>query len=287
MKNHFFYPYVGNKREEVEHIYNLLDLNNINTIVEPFCGSCAVSYYIWSQNKDKNYKYILNDLDSNLINLLKSIRNGEYKDIENEVNKMREEILEYQNNMIEAKTIYLKHVKSGKLSGYILGHKYYKLRSFCFPLNELNRFNKKLDLSIAPIYDFLKNANIELYNELFHLDLADRRALRAITSAGIRKSSGTRPQHCSSAARGPLCVCVRDLLASGRMMQAQCRLFASTASKTAKYSEQLQDTIVRPRITCPARDSSETLMCSTASETTNPASRHAENILTGKFAAQC
>ena len=85
MKNHFFYPYVGNKREEVEHIYNLLDFNNINTIVEPFCGSCAVSYFIWSQNKDKNYKYILNYLDSNLINLLKSIRNGEYKDIENEV----------------------------------------------------------------------------------------------------------------------------------------------------------------------------------------------------------
>ncbi len=67
--------------------------------------------------------------------------------------------------MIEAKTIYLKHVKSGKLSGYILGHKYYKLRSFCFPLNELNRFNKKLDLINAPIYDFSKNANIELYNE--------------------------------------------------------------------------------------------------------------------------
>ena len=71
MKNHFFYPYVGNKREEVEHIYNLLDLNNIDTIVEPFCGSCAVSYYLWTQNKDKKYKYILNDLDGNLINLLK------------------------------------------------------------------------------------------------------------------------------------------------------------------------------------------------------------------------
>jgi hypothetical protein len=55
---------------------------------------------------------------------------------------MREEILEYENVLIEAKTIYLKHVKSGKLSAYILGHKYYKLRSFCFPLNELNRFNQ-------------------------------------------------------------------------------------------------------------------------------------------------
>ena len=71
MKNHFFYPYFGNKREEVEHICNLLDLNNIDTIVEPFCGSCAVSYYLWTQNKDKKYKYILNDLDGNLINLLK------------------------------------------------------------------------------------------------------------------------------------------------------------------------------------------------------------------------
>ena len=29
----------------------------------------------------------------------------------------------------------------------------------------MKKFNNKLDLSIAPIYDFLKNANIELYNE--------------------------------------------------------------------------------------------------------------------------
>jgi len=165
MKNHFFYPYVGNKRQEVEHIYNLLDLTNIDTIVEPFCGSCAVSYYIWLNNKDKNYKYILNDLDSNLINLLKCVRNGEYKNIENEVNKMREEILKHENNIIEAKTIYLNYIKSGKLSGYIFGSLYYKLRAFCFPLNEMNRFNKKLNLFIAPIFDFLINANIELYNE--------------------------------------------------------------------------------------------------------------------------
>ena len=34
MKNHFFFSYAGNKREEVEHIYNLLDLNNIDTIVD-------------------------------------------------------------------------------------------------------------------------------------------------------------------------------------------------------------------------------------------------------------
>jgi len=163
MKNHFFFSYAGNKREEVENIYNLLDLENIDTIIEPFCGSCAMSYYIWTQNKDKNYKYILNDLDNNLIDLLKSIRSGEYKEIEDEVNKMREEILKYENDMIEAKKIYNNYIKNGKLSGYVLGNKYFKMKVRMFPLKDFKMFKNKLDLSNVPIYDFLVNANIELH----------------------------------------------------------------------------------------------------------------------------
>jgi len=176
MKNHYFYSYVGNKREEVEHIYSLLDLENIDTIVEPFCGSCAMSYYIWTQNKDKNYKYILNDLNNNLIDLLKIIRSGEYKDIENEVNKMREEILTNKNDLIKAKNIYNNYVRINnktnndtyflKLCSYVFSNKYNSLRAGLFPLKDFkSKFHKKLDLSIAPIYDFLVNANIELYNE--------------------------------------------------------------------------------------------------------------------------
>jgi site-specific DNA-adenine methylase len=165
MKNHFFFSYVGNKREEVEHIYNKLDLNNIDTIVEPFCGSCAVSYYIWKQNKDKNYKYILNDLDNNLIDLIRLIKDGNYKDVEDDVNKKREEILTYGDEMDKAKKIYLEYVKNGKVNGYLLGHKYFKLNINCFPMNELNRLNKKLDLSSYPVYEFITTADIELYNE--------------------------------------------------------------------------------------------------------------------------
>jgi site-specific DNA-adenine methylase len=177
MKNHFFFSYVGNKREEVEHIYNLLDLENIDTIVEPFCGSCAVSYYIWTLNKDKNYKYILNDLDSNLIELLKVVRSGEYKEIEDDVNKKREEILGYEDDMIEAKKIYLNYIKSSKdashkglnnngdITGYIFSHKYYAMRSGMFPLRDFkSRFKNKLDISNYPIYDFLTNANIEIHS---------------------------------------------------------------------------------------------------------------------------
>ncbi len=167
MKNHFFFSYVGNKRQEVEHIYNNINLEGIDTIVEPFCGSCAVSYYIWSQNKDKNYKYILNDNDSNLIELLRLVRDNKYKDIEDEVNKKREEITLYEDDMIEAKKIYVEYIKQQDVKGYLLANKCCSMRCGMFPLREFKRhFNdKKIDLSLAPIYEFLKTANIEIYNE--------------------------------------------------------------------------------------------------------------------------
>ena len=167
MKNHFFFSYAGNKREEVEHIYENINFKNINTIVEPFCGSCALSYYIWSQNKTKKYKYILNDLDCNLIELLRLVRDDKYKELEDDVNKKREEILSYEDDKIEAKKIYVEYIKQKNLKGYVLGNKCCAMRAGMFPLTVFKRhFNdKKIDLSLSPIYEFLKTANIEIYNE--------------------------------------------------------------------------------------------------------------------------
>jgi hypothetical protein len=47
--------------------YIVLHFCIIETTVEPFCVSCAFGYYIWTQNKEKNYKYIYNDLNYNLV----------------------------------------------------------------------------------------------------------------------------------------------------------------------------------------------------------------------------
>jgi hypothetical protein len=46
MKNHFFIPYSGNKRqEEVKQIYDNIELKpNIKYIVETYCGSSALSF---------------------------------------------------------------------------------------------------------------------------------------------------------------------------------------------------------------------------------------------------
>jgi site-specific DNA-adenine methylase len=164
MKNHFFFSYAGNKRQEVEHIYNNINLEGIDTIVEPFCGSCAVSYYIWTQNKDKNYKYILNDLDDKLIELLRIIKKGEYKEIQDDVNRKREEILTYEDDKETAKNIYNNYIKNEKINGYILAHKYYTIRAGLFPMDLNYRMKKEFNLTSSPIFEFLTTANIELFN---------------------------------------------------------------------------------------------------------------------------
>jgi site-specific DNA-adenine methylase len=55
--NHFVISYAGNKRKEVEKIYeNIKDkLDDIDNIIEPFCGTSALSCYI-SQQHPKKFK---------------------------------------------------------------------------------------------------------------------------------------------------------------------------------------------------------------------------------------
>ena len=74
-RNHFLIAYAGNKRTEVENIYKQMSgiINDITTIIEPFCGSSAVSYYISLQHPLK-FKYILNDNNINLVKLYEIAR---------------------------------------------------------------------------------------------------------------------------------------------------------------------------------------------------------------------
>ena len=61
MKNHFYIPYPGNKRKEMKGLYPYLNFTNIDIIVEPYTGSCAVINYISTQKQ--GFAYILNDIN--------------------------------------------------------------------------------------------------------------------------------------------------------------------------------------------------------------------------------
>jgi site-specific DNA-adenine methylase len=89
-KNHFFISYAGNKRNEFNLAYEQIKdrLENIEYIVEPFCGSSAFSYFL-SLKHPKKFKYILNDNCRQLIECYKIFQDDE----------KREELIKQVNEM--------------------------------------------------------------------------------------------------------------------------------------------------------------------------------------------
>lgn len=156
MKNHFYYAYTGNKRTEVKEIYNALSFDGVTTIIEPYCGSASISYYIWLNNKEKNYKYVLNDNNQYLKEMFELMQDDEkIKKFENDYHKIVKDI-----NKIK----YDELIKKKELICDFLKNKVYKIRTGLFPDEELRDSVKTINLKLYPIYEFYKNANIEFTN---------------------------------------------------------------------------------------------------------------------------
>ena len=154
--NHFIIPYCGNKRKEVENIYNSIkdNLTGIKTIIEPFCGTSALSYYI-STLHPKQFKYILNDNNNYLIELYKIAKN------ENEFNKFIDEIQTIQEN-IKTKEEYMAYIKPNNFKTWFLSNTWYCIRPGLYPINGRKRDYKKS--KTCPILEFLRTENIEFLN---------------------------------------------------------------------------------------------------------------------------
>ena len=167
MNNHFFFSYVGNKRQEIKIIYDEVEpsLKNIKTIIEPYCGSSAMSYYI-STKHPKEYKYILNDNNKMLIDLYKLVQDEKKeKEVEDKINKYIIKFNECKTN--EERRIYYSSIvkDNGCICSYIFINKYYSIRQCICPLFEKTKELKPFKFSNHPIYNFIKNENITFLND--------------------------------------------------------------------------------------------------------------------------
>jgi len=154
MKNHFFISYFGNKRSECETIYESIKdkLDDIEYIVEPFCGSSAFSYFL-SLKHPKKFKYILNDNNKHLIECYRIFSD------EPKLFKFIKTLNEFCENIDKEK--YLKIINIDDSPNWFLKHKLYKIRPGLFPNDYESR--KKIDfesLIKIPIVNFLRSEHI-------------------------------------------------------------------------------------------------------------------------------
>ena len=164
MKNHFFICYFGNKRKETPHIYQTFindnRYDNISVIVEPFCGSCALSYYI-STKEPRKYTYILNDNNKHLIELLKIAKSKrKLKKLSDQINDIAKtlEAEEGQPNT-KQRHIYNNFIKDDGIVPWFIKNKIYKIRPGLFPTKYKYKY---IDLESCPIVNFFRTEKVIL-----------------------------------------------------------------------------------------------------------------------------
>jgi len=100
-QSHFLIKWFGNKRLDFPFIYKHLPLDNKINIIEPFCGSCAISFGLWLEYGDR-FNYYLNDIDEDLIKFINYQKN---EDLDNLILKFNHEKKQY-NSKDEFKILY-------------------------------------------------------------------------------------------------------------------------------------------------------------------------------------
>lgn len=158
MKNHYFTSYAGNKRKEIKDIMHLINLDNITTIIEPFAGSAAMSYYISTLYPNK-FKYILNDNNKTNYDLYNISRDKERTEEFNEnINKIIDEFNTYTDDA--NRKVFYKNIDTKILEGYTFKQKYYGYRPAMCPMISRLPSIKSFKLQDYPIYNFFNNEDV-------------------------------------------------------------------------------------------------------------------------------
>lgn len=145
--NHFIFSYAGNKRKEYPEIKKCCNLDGVGTIIEPFCGSFAFSFFL-ARDNPKKYKYILNDVDKNLIELMELMKDHvKFKTFQDEMNEVAKDLDKEKYKALEG------------LTRFFIHRKIHKIRDGLFPLNYKY---KPIDIEKCPVVQFLRNEDVKI-----------------------------------------------------------------------------------------------------------------------------
>jgi site-specific DNA-adenine methylase len=203
-KNHFFFGYPGNKRNEIKHIFDTINNYDVEYIVEPFCGTSAFSYHM-SLKYPGRYTYVLNDNNTVLIELYKIMTDDKKRDeLEIKINDICSTMDKTIYNKLDIKTpegCFIKYKYCGFMRPglWCLKYKYKEIKLGNFPVLNFLRNEKIIFTCMSAIdaYSIYKdknslifldppyiascntgysNANLNIYEYLCNNDICDNKA---------------------------------------------------------------------------------------------------------------
>jgi DNA adenine methylase len=164
------FNYAGTKLNYVDVINTEINTSNATTYVEPFFGSGAVFF-----NLEKTFdKYIINDLDKNVITIVNAFKNGDYTLFEACVEEVKERFGDIKNNK-EAYYNFRNNFNKYVWNTNTIAEGFYLFLLFNSCLNSMARFGpngfnqsfgKRLRLLNEEDFNTIKNKlkNTEIYN---------------------------------------------------------------------------------------------------------------------------
>lgn len=165
LTSHFLINWYGNKRCDYINFKDCFDYNDIDNIIEPFCGSCAISFNIWLEHGNK-FNYYLNDLDEDLIKVLNLHKNENLNDFIIKLNEEKHKCEDdnYFNNFykswLEDKDVF-KYIILKKLTMHSLSKKYKRndrIRTAAITTTKISKIQFKFQ-------EFLRSPNVFITNE--------------------------------------------------------------------------------------------------------------------------
>jgi site-specific DNA-adenine methylase len=167
--NHFLFGYHGNKKDDYHKFKEHINYEGINTIMELFAGSAAISFNIWKEYRDK-FSYHLNDLDKNLYNIYNIIKHEDIDIIFDKINDIKNNIKSEQDfDMLfkkSDKTIYeIIYLHKGSSFRFGLFHKRALKKNIYKPTSQQKLFFEFIkqdyvhitNFDYKPLYDYHKN----------------------------------------------------------------------------------------------------------------------------------
>ncbi len=172
----FILNYNGNKYNETKKYLNDFILNsNYSYIAEPFGGIFGFSRYYYLLKNNKNLKFLINDIDTDLINFYKDLK----KDFDSTINKIKKDFETLNINQDKELTKYLiknkddfkiiRLISMSTCSCYSIKKFETKINNFIKKKNEYIDMFKKIEFYNLEFNEFLELHNRKK-NILFYFD---------------------------------------------------------------------------------------------------------------------